>query len=246
MHFEDEVALRCINPLCPSLIQRGLEHFASRNAMNIAGLGPAVVEKLFLAGLVHDVADIYKLTKEDLLHLDGIKEKSAEKLLAAIETSKSNSAEKLLFGLGIRHIGAKASRLILETCGDIEHLLTVREEDIATIDGLGMVIAKSLVQYFQQDSAILLVEELKNAGVNLAYLGQKIDSNAELFGLTVVLTGKLEKMTRNDAKAKLETLGAKVTGSVSKKTDLVIAGSDAGSKLEKAQALGIRIEVKSG
>lgn len=242
VHFEDEVALRCINPLCPSLIQRGLEHFASRNAMNIAGLGPAVVEKLFLAGLVHDVADIYKLTKEDLLHLDGIKEKSAEKLLAAIETSKSNSAEKLLFGLGIRHIGAKASRLILETCGDIEHLLTVREEDIATIDGLGMVIAKSLVQYFQQDSAILLVEELKNAGVNLAYLGQKIDSNAELFGLTVVLTGKLEKMTRNDAKAKLETLGAKVTGSVSKKTDLVIAGSDAGSKLEKAQALGIRIE----
>ncbi|MCB2846593.1 NAD-dependent DNA ligase LigA [Streptococcus dysgalactiae subsp. dysgalactiae] len=242
VHFEDEVALRCINPLCPSLIQRGLEHFASRNAMNIAGLGPAVVEKLFLAGLVHDVADIYKLTKEDLLHLDGIKEKSAEKLLAAIETSKSNSAEKLLFGLGIRHIGAKASRLILETCGNIEHLLTVREEDIATIDGLGMVIAKSLVQYFQQDSAILLVEELKNAGVNLAYLGQKIDSNAELFGLTVVLTGKLEKMTRNDAKAKLETLGAKVTGSVSKKTNLVIAGSDAGSKLEKAQALGIRIE----
>ncbi|BBE40517.1 NAD-dependent DNA ligase LigA [Streptococcus dysgalactiae] len=242
VHFEDEVALRCINPLCPSLIQRGLEHFASRNAMNIAGLGPAVVEKLFLAGLVHDVADIYKLTKEDLLHLDGIKEKSTEKLLAAIETSKSNSAEKLLFGLGIRHIGAKASRLILETCGNIEHLLTVRDEDIATIDGLGMVIAKSLVQYFQQDSAILLVEELKNAGVNLAYLGQKIDSNAELFGLTVVLTGKLEKMTRNDAKAKLETLGAKVTGSVSKKTDLVIAGSDAGSKLEKAQALGIRIE----
>ncbi|GAA0061118.1 UNVERIFIED_CONTAM: NAD-dependent DNA ligase LigA [Streptococcus canis] len=242
VHFEDEVALRCINPLCPSLIQRSLEHFASRNAMNIAGLGPAVVEKLFLAGFVHDVADIYRLTKDDLLQLEGIKEKSAEKLLAAIEVSKANSAEKLLFGLGIRHIGAKASRLILETYGDLTALLFATEEQIAAIDGLGTVIAKSLVQYFQQEAVALLIEELRTAGVNLIYLGQKVDSSAELFGLTVVLTGKLEKLNRNEAKAKLEALGAKVTSSVSKKTDLVIAGSDAGSKLEKAQNLGIRIE----
>ncbi|EHI69635.1 NAD-dependent DNA ligase LigA [Streptococcus ictaluri] len=242
IHFEDEVALRCINPLCPSLIQRSLEHFASRNAMNIAGLGPAIVEKLFTAGLVHDVADIYRLTKDNLLQLEGIKEKSAEKLLNAIQASKSNSAEKLLFGLGIRHIGAKASRLILETFGDLESLLAVEEEAIAQIDGLGPVIGKSLSYYFHQEAVSILLSELKAAGVNLTYLGQKVDTSAELFGLTVVLTGKLEQLTRNEAKEKLEALGAKVTGSVSKKTDLLLAGSDAGSKLEKAQKLGIRIE----
>ncbi|HEL0563795.1 NAD-dependent DNA ligase LigA [Streptococcus equi subsp. zooepidemicus] len=242
VHFEDEVALRCINPLCPSLIQRSLEHFASRQAMNIAGLGPAVVEKLYSAGLVHDVADIYQLALEDLLTLDGIKEKSAEKLLSAIEQSKANSAEKLLFGLGIRHIGAKASRLILENYGDLETLLSVTAEELAQIDGLGLVIGQSLVQYFQQDQATQLLAELKSAGVNLAYLGQRPDRQAELFGLTVVLTGKLEKLNRTQAKEKLEQLGAKVTGSVSKKTDLVVAGSEAGSKLAKAQQLGIRIE----
>ncbi|HEL0008834.1 TPA: NAD-dependent DNA ligase LigA [Streptococcus equi subsp. zooepidemicus] len=242
VHFEDEVALRCINPLCPSLVQRSLEHFASRQAMNIAGLGPAVVEKLYSAGLVHDVADIYQLALEDLLTLDSIKEKSAEKLLSAIEQSKANSAEKLLFGLGIRHIGAKASRLILETYGDLETLLSVTAEELAQIAGLGLVIGQSLVQYFQQDQAAQLLAELKSAGVNLAYLGQRPDRQAELFGLTVVLTGKLEKLNRTQAMEKLEQLGAKVTGSVSKKTDLVVAGSEAGSKLAKAQQLGIRIE----
>ncbi|HGI5254291.1 TPA: NAD-dependent DNA ligase LigA [Streptococcus pyogenes] len=242
VHFEDEVALRCINQLCPSLIQRSLEHFASRDAMNITGLGPAIVEKLFLAGFVHDVADIYQLTKEDFMQLDGIKEKSADKLLAAIEASKSNSAEKLLFGLGIRHIGSKVSRLILEVYGDISALLTAKEEEIARIDGLGSTIAQSLTQYFEQKTAAILVDELKTAGVNMHYSGQKVNSDAALFGLTVVLTGKLNQLNRNEAKDKLEALGAKVTGSVSKKTDLVIAGSDAGSKLEKAKSLGIRIE----
>lgn len=148
--------------------------------MNIAGLGPAVVEKLYSAGLVHDVTDIYRLSLEDLLTLDGIKEKSAEKLLAAIEQSKANSAEKLLFGLGIRHIGAKASRLILETYGDLETLLSVTAEELAQIDGLGLVIGQSLVQYFQQDQATQLLAELKSAGVNLAYLGQRPDRQAEL------------------------------------------------------------------
>lgn len=242
VHFEDEVALRCINPLCPSLIQRSLGHFASRDAMNITGLGPAIVEKLFLAGFVHDVADIYQLTKEDFMQLDGIKEKSADKLLAAIEASKSNSAEKLLFGLGIRHIGSKVSRLILEVYGDISALLTAKEEEIARIDGLGSTIAQSLTQYFEQKTAAILVDELKTAGVNMHYSGQKVNSDAALFGLTVVLTGKLNQLNRNEAKDKLEALGAKVTGSVSKKTNLVISGSDAGSKLEKAKSLGIRIE----
>ncbi|KPJ22001.1 NAD-dependent DNA ligase LigA [Streptococcus phocae] len=242
VHFEDEVALRCINPLCPSLMQRGLEHFASRNAMNIAGLGPAMVGKLFAAGLVHDVADIYSLSPAELVLLDGVKEKSAEKLVTAIENSKTKSADKLLFGLGIRHVGAKASRLILETFGDIEALLNVTEAQVAQIDGLGKVIAASLVRYFQQEQAAKLISELKEAGVNLSYLGHRTDSTAALFGLTVVLTGKLSQMTRNEAKAKLEQLGAKVTNSVSKKTDLLVAGTEAGSKLDKAQQLGIRIE----
>lgn len=242
IHFEDEVALRCINPLCPNLIQRSLEHFASRNAMNISGLGPAIVEKLYSANLIHDVADIYKLNLEQLLALEGIKEKSAEKLLTAITNSKKNSADKLLFGLGIRHVGAKASRILLEEFGDIESLVEANQEEISKIDGLGTVIAKSIARYFEKAEAQLLLSELKSAGLNLSYLGKKIDKTAKLFGMTVVLTGKLEQLTRNEAKAKLESLGAKVTSSVSKKTDLLVAGSDAGSKLDKASTLGIRIE----
>lgn len=216
-HLEDEVALRCINPLCPSLIQRSLEHFASRNAMNIAGLGPAVVEKLFRAQLIHDVADIYKLSREQLLSLEGIKEKSADKLLSAIADSKEKSAEKLLFGLGIRHVGEKASRLLLETFGDIETLMQSNEDAIAQIDGLGHVIANSLAQYFAKPEAQQLISELKCQGLNLTYLGQRVDQSAPLYGLTVVLTGKLEEMGRSEAKTKLEKLGAKVTSSVSKK-----------------------------
>lgn len=241
-HLEDEVALRCINPLCPSLIQRSLEHFASRNAMNIAGLGPAVVEKLFRAQLIHDVADIYKLSREQLLSLEGIKEKSADKLLSAIADSKEKSAEKLLFGLGIRHVGEKASRLLLETFGDIETLMQSNEDAIAQIDGLGHVIANSLAQYFAKPEAQQLISELKCQGLNLTYLGQRVDQSAPLYGLTVVLTGKLEEMGRSEAKTKLEKLGAKVTSSVSKKTDVVLAGSDSGSKLDKARQLGIRVE----
>lgn len=241
IHYEDEVALRCINPLCPSQIQERLTHFASRDAMNITGLGPSIVKKLFKADLVHDVADIYRLSVEDLLTLDGFKEKSAEKLYDAIQTSKSNSAEKLLFGLGIRHVGAKASRQLLEVFESIENLVAADEEAIANIDGLGTVIAKSLRSYFAKDEAEKLLSELKNAGVNFAYLGKKVSKDAQLAGLTVVLTGKLQRLTRNEAKEKLQDLGAKVTGSVSKKTDIVVAGADAGSKLTKAQALGIEV-----
>lgn len=242
LHFEDEVALRCINPLCPAQIKEGLNHFASRDAMNITGLGPAVVEKLFAAQLVEDVAGIYRLTVEDLLTLEGFKEKSAEKLYEAIQASKENSAEKLLFGLGIRHVGSKVSQILLQEFHDLDQLATADPERIASIDSLGMVVAESLKSYFAQEGSKRLLQELKEAGVNLTYLGEKVAADAALSGMTVVLTGKLERLTRSEAKAKLESLGAKVTGSVSKKTDLVVAGSDAGSKLTKAQELGIQVE----
>ena len=242
LHFEDEVALRCINPLCPAQIKEGLNHFASRDAMNITGLGPAVVEKLFAAQLVEDVAGIYRLTVEDLLTLEGFKEKSAEKLYEAIQASKENSAEKLLFGLGIRHVGSKVSQILLQEFHDLDQLATADPERIASIDSLGMVVAESLKRYFAQEGSKRLLQELKEAGVNMTYLGEKVAADAALSGMTVVLTGKLERLTRSEAKAKLESLGAKVTGSVSKKTDLVVAGSDAGSKLTKAQELGIQVE----
>ena len=241
LHFEDEVALRCINPRCPAQIKEGLIHFASRDAMNISGLGPSIVEKLFAANLVKDVADIYRLTVEDFLLLDGIKEKSAQKLYQAIQASKENSAEKLLFGLGIRHVGSKASQLLLQNFHSIESLAQANPEEIANIESLGSVIAQSLQTYFATEGSEILLRELKESGVNLDYKGQTVAANAALSGLTVVLTGKLERLNRSEAKNKLESLGAKVTGSVSKKTDLVVAGADAGSKLQKAQELGIEI-----
>ncbi|WNS71784.1 NAD-dependent DNA ligase LigA [Streptococcus sp. DTU_2020_1001019_1_SI_AUS_MUR_006] len=241
LHFEDEVALRCINPRCPAQIKEGLTHFASRDAMNISGLGPSIVEKLFAADLVKDVADIYHLTVEDLLLLDGIKEKSAQKLYQAIQASKENSAEKLLFGLGIRHVGSKASQLLLQHFHSIESLAQANPEEIANIESLGSVIAQSLQTYFATEGSAILLRELKESGVNLDYKGQTVAADAALSGLTVVLTGKLERLNRSEAKNKLESLGAKVTGSVSKKTDLVVAGADAGSKLQKAQELGIEI-----
>ena len=241
LHFEDEVALRCINPRCPAQIMEGLIHFASRDAMNITGLGPSIVEKLFAANLVKDVADIYRLKEEDFLLLEGVKEKSASKLYQAIQASKENSAEKLLFGLGIRHVGSKASQLLLQHFHSIENLAQADPEEVASIESLGGVIAKSLQTYFATEGSEILLKELKEAGVNLDYKGQTVVADAALSGLTVVLTGKLERLKRSEAKSKLESLGAKVTGSVSKKTDLVVAGADAGSKLQKAQELGIEV-----
>ena len=241
LHFEDEVALRCINPRCPAQIMEGLIHFASRDAMNITGLGPSIVEKLFAANLVKDVADVYRLQEEDFLLLEGVKEKSASKLYQAIQASKENSAEKLLFGLGIRHVGSKASQLLLQHFHSIENLAQADPEEVASIESLGGVIAKSLQTYFATEGSEILLRELKEAGVNLDYKGQTVVADATLSGLTVVLTGKLERLKRSEAKSKLESLGAKVTGSVSKKTDLVVAGADAGSKLQKAQELGIEV-----
>ncbi|VOZ41227.1 DNA ligase [Streptococcus pneumoniae] len=241
LHFEDEVALRCINPRCPAQIMEGLIHFASRDAMNITGLGPSIVEKLFAANLVKDVADIYRLQEEDFLLLEGVKEKSAAKLYQAIQASKENSAEKLLFGLGIRHVGSKASQLLLQYFHSIENLSQADSEEVASIESLGGVIAKSLQTYFATEGSEILLRELKETGVNLDYKGQTVVADAALSGLTVVLTGKLERLKRSEAKSKLESLGAKVTGSVSKKIDLVVVGADAGSKLQKAQELGIQV-----
>ncbi|SNL64011.1 DNA ligase [Streptococcus pneumoniae] len=241
LHFEDEVALRCINPRCPAQIMEGLIHFASRDAMNITGLGPSIVEKLFAANLVKDVADIYRLQEEDFLLLEGVKEKSAAKLYQAIQASKENSAEKLLFGLGIRHVGSKVSQLLLQYFHSIENLSQADSEEVASIERLGGVIAKSLQTYFATEGSEILLRELKETGVNLDYKGQTVVADAALSGLTVVLTGKLERLKRSEAKSKLESLGAKVTGSISKKTDLVVVGADAGSKLQKAQELGIQV-----
>lgn len=241
LHFEDEVALRCINPRCPAQIMEGLIHFASRDAMNISGLGPSIVEKLFAANLVKDVADIYRLTEHDFLQLEGVKEKTAQKLYQAIQASKENSAEKLLFGLGIRHVGSKASKLLVQHFHSIETLAQADPEEVSNIETLGSVIAKSLQTYFATEGSKILLRELKELGVSLDYKGQVVAGDAALSGLTVVLTGKLERLNRSEAKSKLESLGAKVTGSVSKKTDLVVAGADAGSKLQKAQELGIEI-----
>ncbi|MQW22052.1 MULTISPECIES: NAD-dependent DNA ligase LigA [unclassified Lactococcus] len=241
LHFEDEVALRCVNPLCPAQNREKLIHFASRNAMNIMGLGPSVIAQLFDKKLIVDVADLYALTPEKLAALDKIQEKSAQKIVDAIQASRENSAEKLLFGLGIRHVGSKAAKLLLEQFLNLRKLAQASEEEIAAIPSLGGVIATAVTTYFDTEGAKRLLDELEHAGLNFDYLGAVVSADSILSGKTVVLTGKLTTLTRNEAKEKLENLGANVSGSVSKKTSLVVAGADAGSKLTKAQALGIEI-----
>ncbi|WP_394141637.1 NAD-dependent DNA ligase LigA [Cytobacillus oceanisediminis] len=245
VRLDGEVALRCINPKCPAQIREGLIHFVSRNAMNIDGLGEKVISQLFAENLIKDVADIYKLTYEQLIQLERMGEKSVANLLQAIQNSKQNSLEKLLFGLGIRHVGAKAAKTIAQEFGKIETLEKASREDLTAINEIGEKMADSVVTYFEQEEAHELLGELKAAGVNMEYKGPKpvsVENSDSFFaGKTVVLTGKLEIMGRNEAKEKIEALGGKVSGSVSKKTDVVIAGEDAGSKLTKAQELGVKV-----
>ena len=245
VHLDEEVALRCINPKCPAQMKEGLNHFVSRNAMNIDGLGPRVLEQMYDKKLVADVADLYKLTEEELLTLDKIKEKSANNILTAIDNSKDNSVERLIFGLGIPHVGAKAAKILAEHFGDLETLSKSDYESIIALDTIGDIIADSVVTYFSNEEVHELMNELKQAGVNFEYKGLR---NAQLQEVespfkekTVVLTGKLTRFTREEAKETIENLGGKVTGSVSKKTDIVVAGEDAGSKLTKAQELGIEV-----
>ncbi|RBP86269.1 DNA ligase (NAD+) [Cytobacillus firmus] len=245
VRLDGEVALRCINPKCPAQIREGLIHFVSRNAMNIDGLGEKVISQLFAENLIKDVADIYKLTYEQLIQLERMGEKSVNNLIQAIENSKGNSLEKLLFGLGIRHVGAKAAKTLAQEFGHMEALEKASRDNLTAINEIGEKMADSIVSFFEQEEAHELIAELKAAGVNMVYNGPKPVSaeNSDSFfaGKTVVLTGKLELMSRNEAKEKIEALGGKVSGSVSKKTDVVIAGEDAGSKLTKAQELGVDV-----
>ena len=246
VHLDDEVALRCINPMCPAQVKEGLVHFASRNAMNIDHLGPRVIEQLWDRHLVHDVADLYRLTYDQLLTLDKFGPKSANNLLTSIDNSRNNSVERLLFGLGIRHVGAKAAHILAQHFGSLAALMTADEEAIAEINTIGPTIADSLKNYFANEQVQELIQELQAAGVNMEYHGpapiaQDSAAAKEWQGKRVVLTGKLNEMTRDQAKQWLEERGANVTGSVSKKTDLVIAGEKAGSKLTKAQDLGIEV-----
>ncbi|MFL0506454.1 NAD-dependent DNA ligase LigA [Ureibacillus sp. 179-F W5.1 NHS] len=244
VRIEGEVALRCVNPTCPAQIAEGIKHFVSRNAMNIDGLGEKVVEQLLRENYIRDVSDLYHLEAEQLVKLERMGEKSAKNLVEAIERSKENSMERLLFGLGIRHVGEKAAKLLAETFESMDALMAAKEEEITAIYEIGGKMADSIVTYFDSDEVQALITRLKEAGVNMLYKGKKVQvemGNNPFAGKTIVLTGKLSQLTRNEAKAKIEELGGTVTGSVSKKTDLVIAGEDAGSKLTKANELGIEV-----
>lgn len=250
VHLDEEVALRCINPKCPALLKESLVHFASRNAMEITGLGPQIVAQLFAKGLVNDVAGLYRLSFEDLLKLDKFKDKSARNLLTAIDKSRHNSVERLVYGLGIRHVGAKVARILMSHFGNLQNLMAASVTEILEIDSLGEVIAQSIVTYFSKNEVKELITELKEAGLNFKYLGVSAAKAAQkegfFAGKKVVLTGTLSQMKRTDAKKWLEAQGADVTGSVSKNTDFVIAGQDAGSKLTKAQKLGITVLDEQG
>lgn len=244
VRIDDEVALRCVNPSCFAQVAEGLSHFVSRNAMNIEGVGERVVSQLLREGLVKDVSDLYTLNKEELIALERMGEKSAQNLLDAIEASKKNSLERLLFGLGIRHVGAKAARLLAEEFESIDALMDATVEQLTAVFEIGDKMADSIVMYFEKEEVRELIERLRQLGVNVYYTGKKINTeeiDSVFNGKTIVLTGKLSQLNRSEAQKKIEELGGKVTGSVSKKTDLVIAGEDAGSKLTKAEQLGIEV-----
>lgn len=245
VHLDEEVALRCINPKCPAQIKEGLNHFVSRTAMNIGGLGPRVLSQMYDKKLVTDVADLYKLTEENLLMLEKIKEKSANNILTAINASKDNSVERLIFGLGIRHVGAKTAKILAQHFGDLEVLIKSDFESIVSLDTIGDIIANSVITYFSNEEVHELMHKLKEAGVNFNYkeihASQFETIESPFKNKTIVLTGKLTRFIREEAKEIIENLGGKVTGSVSKKTDLVVSGKNAGSKLTQAQELGIEV-----
>lgn len=244
VRLDGEVALRCINPKCPAQLVEGMIHFVSRQAMNIDGLGTKLIMQLYENEIIKDVADLYYLTKEDLLPLERMGEKKADNLLKAIEASKANSFEHLLFGLGIRHLGVKASQVIAERFENMDRLFEVTEDELLEIHDIGDKLATSLMTYLNNEDIIALIDKLRAKNVNMKYKGirtSEIESDSEFNGLTVVLTGKLQNMTRTEASKWLEAHGAKTTSSVTKNTDLVIAGEDAGSKLTKAEKLGTEI-----
>ena len=239
VHLEDEAALRCVNPECPAQSLRNIIHFASRDAMDIDGLGTAVATQLVEKGLVHTVSDLYDLTLEQLLTLEKFKEKKATNLLHAIENSKQNNLDKLLFGFGIRNIGDKAAALLAEHFGTLEAIREADIEKISEIDGFGGVMGQSVVEFFAKDGTTDLIHRLADAGVNMTWKGEP--KGDKLAGMTLVVTGTLETLSRNEAEALIVKNGGKASGSVSKKTAYVVAGTAAGSKLTKAQALGVPV-----
>lgn len=244
VRIEGEVALRCINPKCQAQLVEGMIHFVSRQAMNIDGLGTKIIQQLYENEKIKDVADIFYLTKDDLLPLERMGEKKVNNLLNAIEDAKSNSLEHLLFGLGIRHLGVKASQVIAEKYGTMDDLFNVTEESLIEIYDVGQKLAQSLVTYLENEDIRALINKLKKKHVNMTYKGvntTELEGHPEFINKTIVLTGKLYQMTRNEASKWLEIQGAKVTNSVTKKTDLVIAGEDAGSKLTKAEQFGTEV-----
>ncbi|MGX0502905.1 DNA ligase (NAD+) [Staphylococcus epidermidis] len=244
VRIEGEVALRCINPKCQAQLIEGLIHFVSRQAMNIDGLGTKIIHQLYENQLIKDVADIFYLKEEDLLPLERMGKKKVDNLLLAIEKSKEQSLEHLLFGLGIRHLGVKASQVLAERYETMDQLFKVTESELIEIQDIGDKLAQSVVTYLENSDIRSLIEKLSNKNVNMSYKGIKtteIDGHPDFSGKTIVLTGKLEQMTRNEASEWLKMQGAKVTNNVTKSTDIVIAGADAGSKLAKAEKYGTEI-----
>lgn len=237
----EEAAIRCTNPHCPALGREGLIHFVSRDAMNIDGCGPSVINALLDAGLVRDAADLYSLRKEDLLKLERMGEKSADNLLAALAESKKNELDKLLFALGIRHVGAKVARILATEFGSMEKLQQAQPEELAQIRDIGDKIAESAVTWLNVPANIDLVERLAAAGLTMTFTPPASQEDNPFFGKTLVFTGTMPTLGRAEAKTMAQDVGAKVSGSVSKKTDYVIAGAEAGSKLEKAQQLGVTV-----
>ena len=235
----DESVIRCPNVNCPAQIYRSIVHFASKGAMNIDGLGPAIVDTLIDSGLIHSVADLYTLDENDLLELDNFKEKSVNNLLTSIEKSKGNSLDRLIFGLGIRNIGSASAKLLCDRFGNLDNIINASAEDISQIDGFGEVMAQSVHKAFREPHMLEIIERLKSYGVNVFY--NKVQKDSRFDGKTFVLTGTLPTLKRAEAKEIIESFGGKVSGSVSKKTDYVLAGDDAGSKLAKAESLGIKI-----
>lgn len=238
---ENEAAIRCSNPHCPALGREGLIHFVSRDAMNIEGCGPSVINQLIDAGLVRDAADLYNLTRDDLVQLERMGEKSADNLLQAIAASKENEMDRLLFALGIRHVGAKVARLLAQEFGSMKNLLAAEPEQLAAIRDIGSKIAESVVTWLSVPANIDLLERLAAAGLKMEFTVQAADTAHPFYGKTLVFTGTMPNLGRAEAKTMAQDVGAKVSGSVSKKTDYVIAGAEAGSKLEKAQQLGVKI-----
>ena len=235
----DEAAIRCPNVECPAQIFRSIVHFASKGAMNIDGLGPQIVRLLLDKGLISSVADLYSLKASDLMELDNFKEKSVNNLLTAIEKSKNNPLDRLVFALGIRNIGQASAKLLCDKFGDLENIMSASPDEIASIDGFGGIMAASVYNAFHEQHMIELVDKLTGCGLNTKYVKAQLDDRFS--GKTFVLTGTLPTLKRDEAKALIEKYGGKASGSVSKKTSYVLAGEEAGSKLTKAQELGIEI-----